>query len=157
MADNEFEEQFDEMDLSPRDLPAPKRSYRNWVVVGVLLAAGAFVITQALGSAAVFYLNVDEAQDRSAELEDEVFRMQGSVITEPATNSNGAIQFQVGWGGATQTVSHVGEEPTDLFALGQSVIVEGRFIGDVFQSTQILVKHSENYVADNEERDGVGL
>ena len=146
-----------EIDLSPRDLPEPKRSYRNLVIVGVLLAAGAFVITQALGSAAVFYLNVDEAQDQKAELKNDTFRMQGAVVTEPATNENGAIQFQVGWEGATQTVSHVGEEPTDLFALGQSVIVEGRFIGDVFQSTQILVKHSESYVADNEERDGVGL
>ena len=146
-----------DMNLTPRELPAPKRSYRNWLIVGVLLAAGAFVITQALGDAAVFYLNVDEAQAQKADLADGTFRMQGSVVSEPATNASGVIEFTVGWEDSTQTVRHVGEEPTDLFALGQSVIVEGRFIGDVFQSTQILVKHSESYVADNENRDGVGV
>ena len=145
-----------EIDLSPRELPPPKRSVRNWIIVGGLLAVGAFVISQALGSAAVFYLNVDEAQEQKADLADDTFRMQGSVVSEPATDANGAIEFVVGWEGVTQRVRHVGEEPTDLFALGQSVIVEGRFLGDVFQSNQILVKHSESYVADNTDRDGVG-
>jgi len=145
-----------EMDLSPRDLPAPRRFKANWIVIGALLAAGVFVITQALNSATVFYLNVDEALEQRAELVDDTFRMQGSVVTEPATTDTGAIEFEVGFNGQTTRVSHVGEEPTDLFALGQSVIVEGRFVGDVFQSTQILVKHSESYVADNEDRDGVG-
>lgn len=145
-----------EIDLSPRDLPAPRRSARNWIVMGVLGLAAAFLVTQALNSAAVFYLNVDEAQVRRAELEDQTFRMQGSVVSEPATSASGAIEFEVGWNGVTQTVNHVGEEPTDLFALGQSVIVEGRFVGPVFQSSQILVKHSESYLADNTDRDGVG-
>ena len=145
-----------EMDLSPRELPAPRRFKTNWIVIAALVAAGVFVITQALNSATVFYLNVDEAIEQRADLQDETFRMQGSVVTEPATSATGSIEFEVGFNGETTRVSHVGEEPTDLFALGQSVIVEGRFIGDVFQSSQILVKHSESYVADNEERDGVG-
>ncbi len=146
-----------DMNLTPRELPEQKRSYRNWIICGIFLAAGAFVVTQALGDAAVFYLNVDEAQEQKVDLADDTFRMQGTVVSEPETNSSGIIEFTVGWEGTTQTVRHVGEEPTDLFAFGQSVIVEGRFIGDIFQSTQILVKHSENYVADNEDRDGVGV
>lgn len=144
------------MDLSPRELPAPRRFNANWIVIAVLLAAGVFVMTQALNSATVFYLNVDEALEQRDDLGSETFRMQGAVVTEPATTASGAIEFEVGFNGQTTRISHVGEEPTDLFALGQSVIVEGRFVGEVFQSSQILVKHSENYVADNEDRDGVG-
>ncbi len=122
---------------------------------GVLVLLG-FVLFQALTSARVFFRNVDEAVAERAEIGDQTFRMQGVVVTEPAENSRGAITFQIAFNDVEANIVHIGEEPSDLFELGMPVVVEGHWEGDVFASTQILVKHSESYVADNEDRPGVG-
>lgn len=146
-----------ELDLTPAvSSDLPKRRARNWLLmlgIGLLLV---FVLWQALSSARVFYYNVDEAVDIRTELGEDTFRMQGVVVTEPATNSSGAMAFVVVFNEVRAEVVHVGEEPSDLFDLGQPVVVEGHWQGETFVSTQILVKHSESYVADNGDRPGVG-
>jgi cytochrome c-type biogenesis protein CcmE len=149
-----------DLDLTPAttapDTAPPRRRWRNRAIVGTVLVALGAVLFQAITSASVFYYNVDEAVAQRAELGDSTFRLQGSVVTERATDASGAMVFDVGFGGERITVRHVGEEPTDLFELGIAVVAEGRWEGDVFESTQLLIKHSEAYVADNGERDGVG-
>ena len=90
-----------------------------------------------------------------AELEDRTFRLQGTVIDEPIKDASGAMVFTVGHNGVQATVRHVGEEPTDLFEVGIPVVAEGHWDGDAFESQQLLVKHSEAYVADNDDRPGV--
>ncbi len=124
--------------------------------MGGVVAILGFVLFQALTSARVFFRNVDEAVAERAELGDTTFRMQGVVVTEPAEDARGAITFAVSFNDVDATILHVGEEPSDLFELGMPVVVDGHWEDDVFVSQQILVKHSESYVADNEDRPGVG-
>lgn len=151
-----------ELDLTPAPAAVtpteatPRRRWRNWLIMGVFAAAIGVLVFQALTSARVFFYNVDEAVADRAELEDRTFRLQGTVINEPVTDASGAMVFTVGHNGVQATIRHVGEEPTDLFEVGIPVVAEGRWDGDEFESQQLLVKHSESYVADNDARPGVG-
>ena len=146
---------MDELDLTPIDDSGDSsggRSFRNPLIIGGLLVVLGFMVFQALTSARVFYRNVDEAVAERAELGDETFRLQGTVVTEPTTDGNGASVFVVSFGGVDAEVRHVGEEPSDLFEIGVPIIAEGHWEGEQFESTQLLVKHSENYIEDNPDR-----
>ncbi|MEZ5375527.1 MAG: cytochrome c maturation protein CcmE [Acidimicrobiales bacterium] len=145
----------DDIDLTPRaggGATTERKSLRNIGIVGTLVVVLGFVLFKAVTSASVYYYNVDEALDRQAELADRTFRLQGTVVTEPQTDASGAILFDVAFNDERVSVRHVGEEPTDLFELSIPVVAEGHFEGDVFVSRQLLIKHSESYVADNPDR-----
>ena len=120
--------------------------------MGVLVAVGGFVLYQALTSARVYFLNVDEAVARRTDLADSAFNMQGTVIKEPSSASDGAMLFTMTFGGEDVEVRHIGDEPTDLFKVGERVVAKGHWEGDVFISDQLLIKHSEEYVEDNPDR-----
>lgn len=149
-----------ELDLTPHDPSSgptggrtvARRSVRNVVVMSVLVLVIGFVLYQALTSARVFFLNVDEAVAQRTDLGERTFQMQGTVVSEEGVDEVGALLFDVSFGGETVTVRHTGDEPSNLFALGEKVVVEGHWDGSVFQSHQILVKHSEEYIEDNPER-----
>lgn len=144
-----------DLDLTPRDSPQPSarsRSWRNWLIAAVLTALAGFVLYQALTSARVYFLNVDEAIERHSELVDDTFNMQGTVISEPSSAADGAMLFTMSFGGAEAEVRHIGDEPSDLFKVGERVVAKGHWDGDVFVSNQLLVKHSEEYVEDNPDR-----
>lgn len=142
-----------ELDLTPSTAEErPRRRWRNWAILGVLGVIAGFVLFQALTSARVFFLNVDEAVAQREELGSEVFRLQGTVVEEPSTDPDGALRFTVAFGGEETEVRHVGDEPSNLFRLGQAVVAEGRWDGQEFRSSQVLVKHSEEYIEDNPAR-----
>lgn len=145
-----------DLDLTPRgDDPPPgvsRRSIRNKVIGGLVVAVLAFVLWQGLTDARVFFLNVDEAIEQRADLGERTLRMQGTVISTKGSSETGALLFTVAYNDATADVRHIGPEPSDLFDLGEPVVVEGRWRGEVFESTQILVKHDESYVEDNPDR-----
>lgn len=147
-----------DLDLTPRQPTEPGgtkrggRSIRNIVILAGFLLVLGFVLFQALSSARVYFYNVDEAIERRAELDEVTFRMQGTVVTEETVDPDGALLFTVAFGDERADVRHVGDEPSGLFDLGERVVVEGRWEGDVFRSHQILVKHSEEYVEANPDR-----
>lgn len=146
------------LDLTPREpgrSPAERRkrrSYRNVAVLSVLAVVLGFVLYQALTNARVFYLNVDEAVAREAELGGQTFRMQGEVMEVQGADTSGALVFTMAYGDASATVRHIGDEPSDLFDVGQKVVVDGHWTGSTFESRQILLKHSEEYVENNPDR-----
>ena len=130
---------------------SPKRSKRN-LAIGLVFAAIAVAIgAQAISSARVFFLNVDEAVAQRQDFQGEVIRMQGIVLTEPDEDGTD-FRFALGFNGEQTLVDHVGIEPTELFSCGQNVVVEGVWNGNEFQSSQVLVKHSEEYLVENAER-----
>jgi cytochrome c-type biogenesis protein CcmE len=149
-----------DLDLSPRDPSDLEtrgwtiggRSVRNVVVLSVLALVLGFVLYQAITSARVFFYNVDEAVARRDELADRTFQMQGTVVAENGIDEVGALLFDLSYGGETAPIRHVGDEPSNLFAVGEQVVVEGYWDGPVFESRQILVKHSEQYIEDNPDR-----
>ncbi len=166
MSDQDSFDQYDAdqddagLDLTPVDPgrgdTRKGRSWRNILIVGTLVLVLGAVLFQALTSARVFFYNVDEAIEQRDDIGDRRFRIQGTVVDEPAAGDDGTIVFTIAHNDARATVRHIGEEPTELFELGIPVVAEGRWDGREFESSQLLVKHSESYVADNEGRDGVG-
>ena len=146
-----------ELDLSPRDHDAEpsgrrRRSIRNKIIGGVVAVALAFVLYQGLTNARVFFLNVDEAIEQRDDLGERTFRMQGTVVSQESASVDGPLLFTVAYNDATAQIRHVGPEPSDLFDLGEPVVVEGHWVGEVFESDQIIVKHDESYVEDNPAR-----
>ena len=125
----------------------------------VLLGVAGVVLYQALTTARVYFLNVDEALERRSELGDDTFNLQGTVTTEPTTEADGTMVFTISFGGMDATVHHIGDEPSGLFRQGEQVVAKGRWAdgpsteGETpFVSDQVLVKHSEEYVEDNPDR-----
>jgi cytochrome c-type biogenesis protein CcmE len=76
----------------------------------------------------------------------EVFRIGGLVEVGSLVRGEGeAIRFSVTDGGATVAVVYTGVLP-DLFGEEQGMVGTGRYIDGVFQATEILAKHDEDYM-----------
>lgn len=139
------------LDLTPRDTPVAgsRGSFRRWGAVGVLVllvAAVGFVIIQA-SDATLFYKNADEAVAEKDDLGTSRFRLQGTVVGEPDRGEGDQpSRFTVAYNGVSVDVVHTGSEPT-LFKAGLPVVVEGQWSedGSHFESSRLLVKHTENY------------
>lgn len=121
-------------------------------IMGLIGLVLVFVLYQAITSARVFFLNVDEAVEQRDDLGTETFRMQGTVVSESGVDDVGALVFSIAFADETAEVRHTGDEPSNLFAVGQKVVVQGHWERQVFQSHQVLIKHSEEYIEDNPAR-----
>ncbi|MFK7835089.1 MAG: cytochrome c maturation protein CcmE [Sulfitobacter sp.] len=76
----------------------------------------------------------------------EVFRIGGLV--EEGTLVRGeseTVRFSVTDGGASVPVTFTGVLP-DLFEENQGMVGTGKYINGVFEATEILAKHDENYM-----------
>ncbi len=148
------------MELTPRTAPDPStptsRSRRSpWayvVLVAVLVGIGV-VAYQGLTSASLYFYNADEAVEQRADLGDKRIRVQGVVQTEAEPLDAGLVAFTIEFNEVPIDVVHDGAPP-ELFSLGTPVLVEGRWSADddVFRSDEIIVKHDEQYEAENEDR-----
>jgi cytochrome c-type biogenesis protein CcmE len=146
-------------DLSPRTGPesiSASRRKRKWlplVVLGLVLVAGGVIVTQFLRSAVDYYCNVDEVDSRSGCDADRRLRVQGIVERGSIVEDGGDTDFQIGFNGVTIPVHYDGE-PGGIFKECIAVVVHGRFDPDtqVFAGDRVEVKHSDEYVAVNDER-----
>jgi len=76
----------------------------------------------------------------------QVLRVGGLVEEGSLVRGQGeAITFNITDGGATIKASFSGVLP-DLFKEGQGTVATGSYIDGVFQATEILAKHDENYM-----------
>lgn len=76
----------------------------------------------------------------------EVFRLGGLVEEGTLVRGEGEIvRFSVTDGGASVPVAFAGVLP-DLFAEGAGMIGTGRYVDGVFEASEILAKHDENYM-----------
>ncbi len=148
------------MELTPTAAPdpsrpvAPRRRRSPWAygaLVAVLVGVGV-VAYQGLTSASLYFYNADEAVEQKADLGDRRFQLQGSVLDDVASTDDG-VTFTVKFDGVEVPVRHDGDPP-ELFQPGIPVVLQGRWApaGDEFASDRILVKHSEEYEADNGDR-----
>ena len=150
------------MELSPRTAPdapgtvAPERRRRPWAygVLALVLIGLGVVVYQGLTSASLYFYNADEASEQRAELGSQRIRLQGSVRDDvhPLASGEG-IEFTVSYNGVDVVVQHEGDPP-ELFRPGVPVVLEGHWSSSLqtFDSDRILVKHSEQYEADNGDR-----
>ncbi len=122
--------------------------YRTFLIpaIGILVVIFGFLIFGALGDNLVYFrtptelVTGDEEAGRT--------RLGGQV--EPGTVSQGetSVTFEVGDGVSVVPVVHQGS-PAQLFREGIGVVVEGRWDGRIFHSDTMLIKHDEQYRAED--------
>lgn len=171
-------DQEPQLDLTPRQVDAVESTgRRRWMprlIVALVIAALGFVVFQMLGDAALFFYNADEAVERRDELSDQRFRVQGTPFGDPVAaeidrdgRSDIAVVFPIQFEGTVIDVVHVGS-PAELFQPGVPVVLEGTWVrgypdgvdavaqgaadGWHFASTDMVVKHDNEYRTDNEQR-----
>ena len=127
---------------------------RLWIAGALILLALGFLVVQALGEATVYFKTADEAVAEKDGLGDRRFRIEGLVVAgsvKPAPAGEG-VDFEIrGQRGATVDVIHRGDPP-ELFQPGIPVVLEGRWSGDHYASDRIMVKHTNEYKAENPDR-----
>jgi cytochrome c-type biogenesis protein CcmE len=76
----------------------------------------------------------------------EVFRIGGLVEDGSIVRGEGStIRFSVTDGGGSVPVTYTGVLP-DLFSENEGMVGTGRYINGVFEATEILAKHDEEYM-----------
>ncbi|WP_299921402.1 cytochrome c maturation protein CcmE [uncultured Pelagimonas sp.] len=116
----------------------------------IALAAVALVVSTALiGYAMRDGINLFRSPTQVSEeppAANEVFRIGGLVEDGSLVRGQGQqIKFSVTDGGATIPVVFDGVLP-DLFAENQGMVGTGRYVNGVFEASEILAKHDENYM-----------
>ena len=146
-----------DLDLSPRTPvgpAAPVRRKRNWMafaVLGLVVVAGGVIVTQFLTQAVDYYCNVDEVGTRDGCDEDRRIRLQGTVDEGTVERVANTTEFTISFNGQTIPVSYDGE-PGGIFKECIPVVVHGVIEQGTLLGDRVEVKHSDEYVAVNDER-----
>jgi cytochrome c-type biogenesis protein CcmE len=138
--------------VTPKRIKPPHRNRRLMAIggFGVLVVAGVTLIASALGDNTQFFYNPSDIVAEGFVPGSEIYRMGGLVVDGSVERKGGLLtQFSVADFErdmeAPITVIHDGVLP-DLFKEGQGVVVSGNMDSDgVFQATEVLAKHDENY------------
>jgi cytochrome c-type biogenesis protein CcmE len=128
-------------------LPPPRRPWGILALVGVVLAVIAYLAFSSVGSALVYYLTPTELLARGEAAVGDTVRLGGQVevgsVDGPATD----LRFVLTDGDSRIPV-HSTVAPTRSFREGSGAVVEGALGPDgVFEASQVIVKHDENYEA----------
>jgi len=124
---------------------------RLWLAGAVVVAALGFLVFQGLGNATVYFRTADEAVAQRDSLGTRRFRIEGAVVPDTISESRGRVAFRIANNGVQVPVVHDGDPP-EMFQPGIPVVLEGHFGGETFESDRIMVKHSEDYIAENPDR-----
>ncbi len=170
-----------ELDLRPRTAPvAPseaeavrrelyRRRRRWWALVAALaVVAAGLIIVQFLRSSTLYFRNVDEAVAERDSLGTRRFRLQGRVIPSSVETVGDDVRFEVVYNCKVAAVTQTTDPPELFDTPWIPVVLEGHWISQdtttvdgpddhVFLSDRILVKHTNEYEADNGDRVGVTL
>lgn len=128
-------------------LPPRRRPWGILVLVAVVLAVIGYLAFSSVGNALVYYLTPTELLGRGEAAVGETVRLGGLVeagsVSGPATD----LTFVV-TDGESRVEVHSTVAPTRSFREGSGAVVEGALGTDgVFEATQVIVKHDENYEA----------
>jgi cytochrome c-type biogenesis protein CcmE len=126
-------------------LPPRRRPWGILVLVAFVLVVIGYLAFSSIGSALVYYQTPSELLARGDAAVGTTVRLGGLVkegsISGPATD----LTFVVTDGDAEIEV-HSRVAPTRSFRAGSGAVVEGALGADgVFEATQVIVKHDENY------------
>ena len=156
----ENEDDVDGLDLSPRTAPPVRGGddqKRKRILIGGVLGAILVVVGvvawQGLSNAALYFRTADEAVEQRESLGDRRFRVEGTVVPGSVEPDGVAVRFSIESNDVQVAVFHQGDPP-DLFQEDIPVVLEGSWSRseDVFESDGILVRHTEEYEADNPDR-----
>ena len=114
-------------------------------IMAVALILSTFLIGYALRDGINFFRSPTQVVEDPPS-SSEVFRIGGLVEVGSLVRGQGeTIQFVVTDGGASVPAIYSGVLP-DLFEENQGMVGMGRLINGVFEATEILAKHDENYM-----------
>ena len=125
-------------------LPPRRRPWGILVLVAVVVVVVGWLAFSSVGNALVYYRTPSEVAGTGP---GRVLRLGGVVkpgsVDGPATDLTFILTD-----GSTDIEIHSTVAPTRSFREGSGAVVEGEFRDDgVFEATQVIVKHDENYVA----------
>jgi cytochrome c-type biogenesis protein CcmE len=133
-----------------RGVPPLATRRRPW---GVLLGVAAIAVVlgylafSEVGKALVYYLTPTELMAKGTGAYDTTIRLGGLVKPGSKSGPDTDLSFVL-TDGSTEIRVHTSTAPPALLREGVGAVVEGRLGSDgVFEATQVLVKHDENYVA----------
>ena len=128
-------------------LPPPRRPWGILVLVGVVLVVVAYLAFSSIGNALVYYLTPTVLLARGEAGVGQTVRLGGVVATGSVSGPATDLTFAITDGDNDITV-HSTVAPTRSFREGSGAVVEGALgANGVFEATQVIVKHDENYVA----------
>lgn len=128
-------------------LKSLKKTRRIQIIIlaFVALALSTGLIGYALQDGINYYRSPTEVMAEPPRA-DEVFRMGGLVSEGTIVRGQGeTVSFSVTDGAETVPVRYTGVLP-DLFSENQGMIGTGTYVDGVFEATEILAKHDEEYM-----------
>ncbi|PIE16976.1 MAG: cytochrome c maturation protein CcmE [Rhodobacterales bacterium] len=122
-----------------------KRRVQLIIVAFVALALSTGLIGYALKDGINYYKSPSEILANTPP-PDQVLKV-GGLVQEGSIvrNAGEVITFEITDGAQTIKASYTGILP-DLFKEGQGTVATGSYINGIFQATEILAKHDENYM-----------
>jgi cytochrome c-type biogenesis protein CcmE len=117
--------------LTPREVaPVRRRRWLPVVLIAVIAVAIIALFANALGSASLFFKNVDEAVRDRQELGSKRFQVQGTVVEGSIARTEldrvGAVRFTIAFNGVEADVVHIGDTRS-AFEAGATVVLEGKW------------------------------
>jgi len=126
----------------------PRQRRFGWIGAGLaVLGVAAALVLNAFQSNLVFFFSPTEVAEHRAP-QGRAFRIGGLVEEKSLTRAPDGltVRFRVTDTAQTIPVVYTGILP-DLFKEGKGVVAQGRLGPDgVFQATEVLAKHDENYM-----------
>jgi cytochrome c-type biogenesis protein CcmE len=132
--------------------PLPPRGRRWGLLLGVAIVVGviAYVAFSSVGNALVYYVTPTELLARGDSAFGETVRLGGLVKAGSISGEAPDLRFVL-TDGTTEVIVHAAAAPTRSFREGIGAVVEGELnMHGVFEASQVIVKHDENYVAPSE-------
>ena len=122
-----------------------KRRIQVIVLAFVALGLSTAMIGYAMRDGINFFYSPSQVTE-APPAETELFRIGGLVETGSIVRGQGTeVSFVVTDGAANVPVTYSGILP-DLFAEGQGMVAQGRYINGTFEAVEILAKHDETYM-----------
>lgn len=124
-----------------------KRRIQIIVVAVVALAVSTTLIGYGMKDGINFFRSPSQVLELAPQ-PDEIFKI-GGLVKEGSMTPVVGVQFSfvVTDGGADVPVKYIGGDPKpDLFKEGQGTVATGSYVNGVFQATNLLAKHDENYM-----------
>jgi cytochrome c-type biogenesis protein CcmE len=131
---------------------ARRRGLGLFAGAGVVVAAFGYLLYGGIGENLVYFVTPTELLARGSQAYDAPVRLGGEVL--PGSVEWDAERLDLRFhltDGATEVVVQSKGAPPQMFRDGMGVVVEGRLTqADVFESTNLMVKHSNEYRAPEE-------
>jgi cytochrome c-type biogenesis protein CcmE len=141
---------------APRVRARSRDRKRLYIVAVIIAAAIAFLLWRGLSNATMYFRTADEAAAQRASLGTKRFRIEGTVVPGTIKDDGRFTDFSITSKGSTVAVQNDGQ-PLGIFQPNIPVVLEGHFASsnpanNLFESDQIMVKHSSDYDAKHPDR-----